>query len=371
MEKAACSIQKLCGLVLFIASGSIVQSVTFSYTGNVQYFRVPANAVDFMMDIAGASGYGPYASSAMGGRVISSFTLTPSIDIYAVYVGGAGSSSGQGGYNGGGSVSGAGSGGCGGGGASDVRTKSTSIITHSLQYRLIVGGGGGGLCNYGGGGKAASGGGNLTGGNGVNQDQYSFCVPPTGGSQNKGGSGGSCNGYVGHPGQLGIGGNGYSPINTNYNTFTGAGGGGGGYYGGGGGGFYQSGGGGSSYSSGVNTIHFPNYWKGNGYVTINITGCVSGYAPDSSFSSCIPCSAGSFSSDDRRGCQKCFPGTYSPQAATECTSCPAGTTSRAGAAVCCALGTTSSPGSSVCAACDDGYIESILTTSGMAPICQV
>ncbi len=253
-------------------SGS--QSQTFTYTGAMQTFTVPAGVCTVRVEVWGAEGgrgynsnYGGSLNNAGdGGFVTGDKILTPGTSL-AVFVGQKGNDGGfavggTGGWNGGGNGVGWSTnyGGGGGGGASDVRLGGTA-----LSNRIIVGGGGGGGSYYtpatGGWGGYPNGDVGRIGDPGV-VDQNSGL----GGTQSAGGNGGvsNGNGSNGLPGQLGTGGN-AGPGSC-------AGGGGGGYYGGGGGANCNGagGGGGSSFYGGMdaNTNHTNNNRTGNGQVII-------------------------------------------------------------------------------------------------------
>ena len=226
------------GIVVLIAllSGlggvSFAQTTsTFSYTGAMQTYTVPAGCLAVQVDIAGGAGGGGSwgnGTGGAGGRVQATIAVSGGEILY-VYVGqqpassACGSGGAQGLSSGGGENGGYGSsfygqcGGAGGGGATDIRTTSGSLTT-----RLVVAGGGGGSgydC-----GEAGGAGGGATGGNGNSCGTYSLsnCGGP--GTQTGGGSGATSG--PGIAGGLGFGGNCYS-------GFWG-GGGGGGYYGAGG-----------------------------------------------------------------------------------------------------------------------------------------
>jgi hypothetical protein len=253
---------------------------TFSYTGSVQSFKVPANVHQIAVDARGAGGYScPGTGPGRGGRVFASIPVTPH-SVLKVYVGGSGS---NGGFNGGGSAS-AHNGAGGGGGASDVR-----VGLARLQDRILVAGGGGGSgggldfissqwygCGGGGGGfTGATGGAGFYNGGGTGG---------SGGTQTQGGTGGAAGqgslgtGAPGGDGALGVGGAG--GFQSGSNATGGGGGGGGGYFGGGGGGSGApsvsenngggGGGGGSSYvKPGATHVRMWQNWKnaaGNGLV---------------------------------------------------------------------------------------------------------
>src|SRR6476661_3547772 len=224
---------------------------TFTYTGGVQTYTVPANIYSLTVTVNGAQGgaaAGNVYAGGLGGRAVGTIAVTPG-EVLSIYVGGQGSigTSGAtvaGGYNGGGT--GAAGGGGGGGGASDVRQGGTALVN-----RVVTGAGGGGAGAGGGGsggastaaGNGGSGGGTIggTGGRGG----YAVTDPGTGGTGSTGGSLG---------GALGQGGNAFAGT-------TGGGGGGGCQTntraGGGGGSSFASGG---TYATGVNS--------GNGSITI-------------------------------------------------------------------------------------------------------
>ncbi len=255
--------------------GSATQ--TFSYTGAVQTFTVPAGVTSITLKAWGAQGGNVIdrlanSTGGKGGYAEGTLSVTPGQTLY-LNIGGQGSTSGTGGFNGGGAGGLAAAGGAcyggyggGGGGATDIRT-----VANTTSNRVLVAAGGGGSgrdycnggcqpCGYGGGGGGAGGatgtngsaaynGGSGYGGTGINYGG--------GATQSAGGIGGPSDGggsNVGTAGALATGGNGSAGI---YDVA--AGGGGGGYYGGGGGGGASNGtgvaggggGGGSSYIGGV------------------------------------------------------------------------------------------------------------------------
>lgn len=210
---------------------------TFTYTGSLQTFTVPAGVTSVNIDAYGAEGVMMNGFTAgKGGRAKGDLAVTPG-QVLNIYVGGQSS------WNGGGS----GKGGANGGDATDVRVGGTA-----LSNRVIVAGGGGGTggdnwsCNTGngngGGGTAV--GTNFVGGGGGSG--YSFCGSDGGtnggtsssnthggggggGGLNSGGAGASSSAGTATSGSLGVGGAAY------FSSGCGAtGGGGGGYYGGGG-----------------------------------------------------------------------------------------------------------------------------------------
>ncbi|QKG55695.1 hypothetical protein GKZ68_02990 [Hymenobacter sp. BRD128] len=219
--------------------------ITFSYTGGVQTYTVPANVFSLTVDAAGAQGA---VNGGLGGRVQATLSVTPG-EVLQLYVGGAGAEatyygSAGGGYNGGGNGALSGGSNGGGGGGTDIRRGGTA-----LTNRIVVAGGGGGTASAPGGA-----GGGLTGSPGGGS------MPGQGGTQSTGGASG--NGGGGSvSGSFFQGGSSYS-------------GGGGGWYGGGGGaanGANGGGGGGSSYvtASGSSNITLTSgYQTGNGVIVL-------------------------------------------------------------------------------------------------------
>jgi hypothetical protein len=197
-------------------------ATTFTYTapGGPQQYVVPAGVTAVQVTATGAGGgMGQYGTgSSNGARAQATLLVTPG-EVLTLYVGGAGSNSGPGGYNGGGNGSRDQYQGAGGGGASDVRRSALAPST-SLADRLLVaaGGGGGGGYNDGG-----------AGGTPTGADGQGVYGPGRGATQTAAGGAGA----------LGQGGG----------ASGSGGGGGGGYYGGGGGGFRDGGGGGSSWAT--------------------------------------------------------------------------------------------------------------------------
>ena len=138
--------------LLFAGAVRAQQTFTFTFTGGVQTFVVPAGVTLLQVDVFGAQGGQGDASGGKGGRVETTIAVTPG-ETLSLIVGGAGGNSGgsgqpgPGGFNGGGnggrgdsvfSPTGAFFGG-GGGGASDIRRGGTA-----LANRIVVAGGGGG-----------------------------------------------------------------------------------------------------------------------------------------------------------------------------------------------------------------------------------
>ena len=234
-------------LLIAILSGfswnANAQTTTFTYTGGVQTFAVPAGVTVVSADCRGASGGNNYYSSGGapggGGRVqcLVNVTGISSLSVYVGQQGTTGVSSNAttagGGDGGGGAGGGVGTHyGGGGGGATDIRP-----VGGGLASRIVVAGAGGGA-GYGYGTDNGGGGGNLIGANGASS--YS-AYGGSGGTQTAGGAGAEGDGS---PGAFGPGGNGY----TGYLGYS-EGGGGGGWYGGGGAFYDAGGGGGSSYTS--------------------------------------------------------------------------------------------------------------------------
>jgi hypothetical protein len=216
-------------------------SATFSYTGDVQTYIVPAGVN--MLDATAVGGTGGTSdvrgfAGGEGAVVTSDIPVTPGQTLY-VYVGGngAGGAYEAGGFNGGGNGAPY-DGGASGGGASDIRTAAGDLTTRLL----VAGGGGGGGYGYN---VAAQGGsaGDPNGQDGAGDDSYGSAGG--GGSQNAGGIGGGSNGNRdGTDGSLGQGGDAGMYF---YPPYEAGGAGGGGYYGGGGGGSFAAGGGGSDF----------------------------------------------------------------------------------------------------------------------------
>ena len=185
-------------------------TLSYSCTGKSQKLHVPANVATLLIDIAGAQGGASYSfsSGGLGGRVQTTYTVTPGSLLY-INVGCQGqqgngqvSNTASGGWNGGGdgnvwngfSALNGDSG--GGGGATDIRT------TSYLNSRLVVAGGGGGgygsnylLYNSNCGSNGGNGGG-LTGASKTDHCYAWGCVgnlDATGGTQITGGVAGKYN----------------------------------------------------------------------------------------------------------------------------------------------------------------------------------
>jgi large repetitive protein len=293
----------LFSFILIVFGRVSAQTVTYSYTGAVQTFTVPACITELQVDVRGAEGQGNADNlllGGLGGRIQGTMTVTPG-EVLDIYVGGGGlGNSINGGFNGGGagglsyqdwpewqpSPACPSADGGGGGGASDIR-----ITPYALANRVIVAGGGGGTggnrmvgCGPGAGG---GGGGGYYGGGGGGG--YSG-LPGVGGSQVAGGAAGTspgCSIYGGLPGTAGVLGNGGAgggaPGNDQGGSANGCQGGGGGTTTGGTGvncttggcpGTWSggSGGGGSNYSAPcpavVAVTQSQGFQSGNGEVII-------------------------------------------------------------------------------------------------------
>ena len=240
------------------AAGVPPGTQTFSYTGSIQNWTVPAGVTSLSFTAEGAqggSGTAGYGVGGLGGRVQGSLSVTPG-QALSIYVGQMPLSN-IGGFNGGGNGANN-TYGRGGGGATDIR-----IGGVALANRVVVaaGGGGGGTNCFSANQNSGGVGGGATGGNGYQCNQQTNYVG-FGGTQT---AGGINLGGLGQTGGLGQGGNG----GTTY-----GGGGGGGYYGGGGG-SYGGGGGGSSYVLATvvsNSIVTSGVRTGNGELTISWSG---------------------------------------------------------------------------------------------------
>ena len=220
-------------------------AVAYPYTGNNQYFIVPAGVTRITVQLWGAGGGAGYNTSNIGsgggGGFVSGTLNVTSGEVLTLIVGGGGCNSCTGhAYGGGGAGSPNCQGGSGGGRSAIQRTPGTDLAT--------AGGGGGGTrynnTAFGGAGGAASGAGGCAGGQGTTSS----------GGAGGAGSGGSA-GTAGSQYQGGDAGGG---TGCGGGTPYGGGGGGGGYYGGGGGGQQNScntnsGGGGSNYTGGLTT----------------------------------------------------------------------------------------------------------------------
>lgn len=191
-------------------------SQSYSYTGGVQSFTIPANGI-YKLEVWGAKGGAIYDNGGKGGYSIGYKALKAG-DVLYVCVGGKGSSgsstySVNGGYNGGGNGRAAGEdrvGVGGGGGATHIAKGTTNrgVLANYKNYQnevLIVAGGGGGYSYktkttaYNRGGGA---GGGTTGGGGSFGQGYDYGAAYANGCP--GGGGGWSGG-----GSMGVGGTGY------------------------------------------------------------------------------------------------------------------------------------------------------------------
>jgi hypothetical protein len=265
-------------------------SMTFSFTGAMQTFVVPAGVTQVTIEAFGAQGGAGSNGTSMdpgaggnGGAVTATIAVAPG-DTLSVLVGGRGGDGtdlggGTSGWNGGGPggtgpgyvAFGVNLGGGGGGGASDVRHGGGDEA-----HRVIVAGGGGGGGTGGLGGADGGGNGGLGGGL-VGVAGAEGGGPPglggAGGTQTAGGAGGaSSSGADGGDGDLATGGDGGEDV--------GGGGGGAGYFGGGGGGDFAifpnlalggGGGGGSSFAipAATGVVHQQGVRSGHGLVIIS------------------------------------------------------------------------------------------------------
>jgi hypothetical protein len=205
-------------------SGGGNTSTTYSFTGAVQTFTVPAGVDTITLEAWGAQGNSnPLGIIGGLGGYATGQILVNAGDVLSIYVGGGGTNSTTGGYNGGGA---GGNGGCttafagGGGGATDIRLNGVA-----LTDRVIVAGGGGGAagnrvsaCGRGNGG---GGGGGYYGGGGGAAWPSTSVILPIGGSQISGGAGGTSTYATAAPannggaGVLGIGGTGGLELTSN------------------------------------------------------------------------------------------------------------------------------------------------------------
>jgi len=262
-------------------------SVTFSYTGAVQEWTVPAGTVgSITVELLGAEGGGRFGLGGKGGRLVSGLGVVPG-DVLQIEVGGKGTT-GQaatagvaGGWPNGGDGGPSihnGPGGSGGGGWTAVRKKTSGNVF------LAVGGGGGeaGIEDFPrGGGKGGvlkgSPGGRTTGTN-PDGGQGGVYTPANG--VGTGGAAGGANATQGRNGST-VAGTGSSTFNHggtgatssdgfNYEDACGGGGGGGGFGAGGGGGPTAGGGGGAGYYGGGvgNVTEQEGVRSGHGLVVI-------------------------------------------------------------------------------------------------------
>lgn len=237
-------------------------SQTFSFTGSLQTWVVPACAATITIEARGGQGGN---TGGLGARMIGTFNVTPGSTLNLVVGGSGGNSSGNSNNSG------------GGGGGSFVYQGNTL---------LIAAGGGGGRCVYSG--SVHSGAHGTTNGNGNSSSGgHAGGTSGMGGTTTSYGGGGggwsgSASGAIGGQGGLSFaGGNGFCSGGGGGCGGTGAYGGGGGggnaYGGGGGGGGYSGGGGGSdphhgggggSFNSGTNPSNTSGFQTGAGTIII-------------------------------------------------------------------------------------------------------
>jgi len=247
---------------------------SFSYTGTVQLFVVPAGVTTITIEAWGAQGGDGYAAATspggLGAYVAGDFAVTPGQTLEIV-VGGTGSD--------GAVVSSSSLNGGGGGGGSFVNDLATGMP-------LAIGGGGGGGCNAAGA-PGDPGHSNTSGGAGSYTaalvGEGGFTDNCCGGGSGCGGGGWSSGGVSNNwcTGGQAAGGAGGAP---NARGFGGFGGGGGVYHGGGGGGGYTGGsgghppsssagcgggGGGGSFNAGTSPSATGGVRAGDGLVTIS------------------------------------------------------------------------------------------------------
>ncbi len=263
----------LLGLLTLPLFGQLNAQTTFTYTGSVQTYLVPAGVTSINVDVMGAKGggincaYTDYQSlGGCGGRVQATLTVTPGHTLN-INVGNTGaSSSGTGGYGGGGSSlwttiwPDA-----GGGGATTITDATSGTLL------VVAGGGGGGGGDFcaaylGGYGDVGGAGGGLTGAAG-NSNICGLGLGGRGGTQVAGGAACTC-GTGASAGSYLTGGG--------CSASLGGGGGGGGYYGGGAGSEGAGGGGGSSYTNatyatGVTHTQGYNCAAGEAIITVACT----------------------------------------------------------------------------------------------------
>ncbi|MEL6865688.1 MAG: glycine-rich protein [Bacteroidota bacterium] len=261
----------------YAQSESRTVTLTFDYTGSVQYFTIPDNVFSLEVEAYGAQGGANIGvSPAGGGQVNTTLSVEPGEQL-GIYVGGQGegyyynnpNNYCRGGWNGGAFSQSSYAG--GGGGATDIRIGGNAYTTRVLVAGASGGHGSTTSCPsgvyYQGDGGA---GGGLTGNIGGYCWLQGNNPRGKGGTQTAGGAGGttttsSRNGY---DGSLGQGGQGGLLIAGNNG---GGGGGGAGYYGGGGGAYNAGGGGGSSWTDPercTNTSHAQGVRSGNGQLII-------------------------------------------------------------------------------------------------------
>jgi len=264
--------------VLLLVNAAFTQTQTFSYSGSLQYFTVPAAITTITIETKGAQGGSSGVNpGGLGARMKGSFVVTPGQQLKILVGGQGGSSSGSAGGGGGSFVTDATNNPLciagGGGGAymnnrSYMSANSGGTIANSGNsgiYDSEFAGSGiagtGGINGNGGGAYAIYVGAKGSGGGGLLTSGTSGGANSTGGASFiSGGAGGSGNGGAGNGGYGGGGGG-----DNNVNTGSG---GGGGYSGGGGGSLFGVGGGGGSFNNGFNQDNSASFNSGNGVVEI-------------------------------------------------------------------------------------------------------
>ena len=252
---------------LQIAFGALRSSIILNYSASYTFnyhcsksdecepFEVQLVPGTYRFECWGASGGKVNTDGGYGGYVSGLISIEEPKAVY-LYIGGEGSSNGdgKGGYNGGGYAT---SWAAGGGGGTDIRlVKGEWNDTESLLSRIIVAGGGAGSNDYS---TTVGNAGGLSGTDGFQDgsDRCGIGIGGKGGTQISGGSGSI-------PGSFGKGGSYYE--GSIY--FDGSGG-GGGYFGGGkASGCRSTGGGGSSFISGHNGCIAVQSINNDGYVSM-------------------------------------------------------------------------------------------------------
>jgi Glycine rich protein/Secretion system C-terminal sorting domain len=244
----------LSGFLLMLFCSVRAQTVSFSFTGTVQYYTVPVGFTRVVVDVKGAAGGASFGSpGGCGGEVVCTLAVSSGqvLNLFvgsmgadaSFYSGGAGGNTGPAVSGGTGATSLSFGGGGGGGGASDIRTGGLA-----LANRIVAaGGGGGGGDDCFGSDVGGGGGGPATAGDGNDCGTYSSASCGAGATPGAGGAGSTGGGFSG---VALVGGDGIATsvsISTFSSLYYDGGGGGGGFYGGGGG-SAGGGGGGSSYT---------------------------------------------------------------------------------------------------------------------------
>ena len=209
-----------------------LQTDSFTYTGNMQYFIVPVGIDTVTARVYGAQGGANWVNNTNYGGFSAADIPVTAGDTLFLYVGGQPAGI-TGGWNGGGAGETAGA---GGGGASDIR-----MGGKTFSDRILVAGGGGGGGYWSGQEIVGGYGGGLVGGNGYRSTTTN--AGGDGGTQTSSGDG-TC---VTPDNPVCAGGFGYggSPSSCGCEGY----GGGGGWYGGAGSGNCRGGGGGSGYAA--------------------------------------------------------------------------------------------------------------------------